>query len=310
MKRRKAGERTKDVVKALSRREISRREFLTLATAVGIGGSALFSGATPVLVGAGDIASRRSVADTTAKLLDNIPGTVFTVGDNAYDSGSLSEFANYYHPTWGRHKARTRPAPGNHEYHTVRASGYYDYFGGVAGDPRKGYYSYDLGNWHIVVLNSNFEEIGGCGSTSPQVEWLKSDLAANGDKIGLLAYFHHPLFSSGEHGNNSGVKPLWDVLYAARADVVISGHDHDYERFAPQNPGGKADSRGIRQFVVGTGGKKLRPFGKVKPNSQVRNADAFGVLKLTLHPTSYDWKFVPVTGKTFTDSGSARCQRA
>ena len=193
---------------------------------------------------------------------------------------------------------------GNHEYVTAGASGYFDYFGSAAGDPTKGYYSYNRGAWHIVVLNSMCENVGGCEDTSPMVTWLKNDLAANSANKCTLAYWHHPLFSSGEHGNNINMKPSWEVLYAANADLVINGHDHDYERFAPQRPNGTVDSaRGIREFVVGTGGYSLRPFDAIKPNSQVRSANTHGVLKVTLHASSYGWKFVPVAGKTFTDSG-------
>jgi len=151
------------------------------------------------------------------------------------------------------------------------------------------------------------EWVGGCGPTSPMLSWLKKDLAANSNKC-TLAYFHHPLFSSGYHGSTPKMRPSWDALYAANADVVLSGHDHDYERFAPQTPSGAADSaRGIREFVVGTGGRELRPFGTIKPNSEVHHAETFGVLKLTLHPNSYEWKFVPVAGKTFSDSGKSSC---
>jgi hypothetical protein len=266
--------------------------------------------ADPVLVGAGDIAGCDTTGDeATAKLLDGISGTVFTAGDNAYNSGTPTQFNNCYDPTWGRHKARTKPTPGNHEYLTAGASGYFGYFGSAAGDPSKGYYSYDLGEWHIVALNSMCEKVGGCGATSPMVSWLKQDLAANDDKACTLAYFHHPLFSSGsKHGNSPKMRPSWNALYAANAEVVLNGHDHDYERFAPQRPDGTLDnSRGIREFVVGTGGKSLRPFGTIKANSQVRNANTYGVLKLTLHPTSYEWKFVPEAGKTFTDSGVTTC---
>jgi hypothetical protein len=261
-----------------------------------------------VLVGAGDIAMCSNNNDeATAKLLDSIGGTVFTAGDNAYFSGTAAEFTNCYDPTWGRHKARTKPSVGNHEYGTAGASGYFGYFGATAGDPDKGYYSYNLGNWHIVALNSMCENVGGCERTSPMLTWLKQDLAANPKKC-TLAYFHHPLFSSGTHGNQTKMRPTWDVLYAANADVVINGHDHDYERFAPQRPDGTlARRKGIREFVVGTGGAELRPFASTEPNSQVRNADTYGVLKLTLNRGSYNWKFVPVAGDTFTDSGSRRC---
>ena len=263
----------------------------------------------PVFVGAGDIASCSSSGDeATAKLLDGIPGTVYALGDNVYESGTATEFANCYDPSWGRHKARTKPAVGNHEYNTAGASGYYNYFGAAAGDPSKGYYSYDLGAWHIVTLNSMCENVGGCGTSSTMVSWLKQDLAAHPTSC-TLAYWHHPVFSSGsEHGNDPKMIPSWDALYAAGADVVLSGHDHDYERFAPQTSGGVADpARGIREFVVGTGGKSHYAFGTIRANSQTRNSDTNGVLKLALHASSYDWRFVPEAGKTFSDSGSDSC---
>jgi len=262
-----------------------------------------------VLVGAGDIAGCDNLpgAEGTAKLLDAIPGTVFGAGDFAYPDGSPEHFAKCYEPTWGRHKARTRPALGNHDYHTKGASGYFQYFGKAAGDPGKGYYSYDLGAWHVVALNSNCSEIGGCGSGSAQERWLREDLAAHPASC-TLAYWHHPLFTSGRHGNDNEMKPIWQALYEGGAEIVINGHDHDYERFAPQDANGRADSaRGIREFVVGTGGKSLRPFETPVPNSEIRSSDAFGVIKLTLRPSGYDWKFVPVAGKTFTDSGSGVC---
>ncbi len=265
----------------------------------------------PVLVGAGDIASCDDLAGAaaTAKLIEKIPGTVFAAGDLAYPDGSDQQFADCYAPTWGRFKDRTRPAPGNHEYHRSGASGYARYFGALAGDPTKGYYSYDLGAWHILSLNSECEKVGGCDAASPQGQWLRQDLKQHSGRC-TLAYFHKPLFSSGaSHGNNPTMKPLWDALYASGADIVINGHDHHYERFAPQDPEGHADrQRGIREFVVGTGGKNThRILTLPQPNSEVRNADTFGVLKLTLHPRSYDWEFVPEAGKTFTDSGSGSC---
>lgn len=262
-----------------------------------------------VLVGAGDIARCDEKGDeATARLLGDIPGTIFTLGDNAYEYATRSDFAKCYAPSWGRYKARTMPAAGNHEYATPGAGPYFDYFGAVAGDPDKGYYSYNRGAWHIIVLNSNCQEVGGCEPGSLQEKWLRADLKANRSEC-TLAYFHTPRYSSGsEHGSSLAVRPFWKALYDYRADVVLSAHDHDYERFAPQTPHGKLDhSRGIRQFVVGTGGGKLEPFGAVEPNSQVRNANTWGVLKLTLYPKSYSWKFVPVAGKTFTDSGSDRC---
>ena len=263
--------------------------------------------ASVVMVGAGDIAHCSTTTDeATAKLLDGISGTVFTLGDNVYNSGTSAEFANCYNPTWGRHKARTKPSVGNHEYLTSGASGYFNYFGAAAGDPKKGYYSYDRGDWHVIVLNSNCSQVP-CAAGSAQDTWLRADLAAHPNKC-TLAYFHAPLYSSGQHGNSTSVRPFWEALYKANADVVLSGHDHNYERFAPQNPYGAFDSaRGIREFVVGTGGTYLRPFGTIKPNSVSRNATTHGVLKLTLNSGGYAWKFVPVAGKTFTDSGTASC---
>jgi hypothetical protein len=265
----------------------------------------------PVLVGAGDIASCDDLAgaEATAKLIDKIPGTVFAAGDLAYPDGSDEQFAKCYGPTWGRFKQRTRPAPGNHEYHKSGGSGYTRYFGAAAGDPGKAYYSYELGAWHVVVLNSECAEVGGCEANSPQAQWLARDLAEHRATC-TLAYFHKPLFSSGgKHGNAVEMKPLWDVLYHAGADVVINGHDHDYERFAPQDPEGRVDeAHGIREFVVGTGGKNShRTMGAAKPNSAARNDDTFGVLKLTLHASGYDWEFVPEAGKTFRDVGSGAC---
>ncbi len=262
----------------------------------------------PILVGAGDIAdcTDLSGAEATAKLLEQIPGTVMAVGDLAYPDGSKENLA-CYDKTWGRVKARTRPAPGNHEFHAAGARPYFAYFGAAAG-PKDGYYSYELGTWHILALNSECKDIGGCDAGSREVRWLRADLAAHPAAC-TLAYFHKPLFSSGSaHGNDPEMKPLWQALYDANAEVVVNGHDHNYERFAPQNPDGASDSaRGIREFVVGTGGKNHRPILLAKPNSESRNADAFGVLKLTLRSGGYDWQFIPEPGKVFQDAGSGKC---
>ena len=269
-------------------------------------------GSDPVLVGAGDIAScdDLSGAQATAALLEHIPGTIFADGDLAYPAGTDQQFRDCYDPTWGRFRDRTRPAPGNHEYNSAGASGYTHYWGAVAGDPKKDYYSYDLGAWHIIVLNSECEAVGGCDAESPQGQWLRRDLAEHSVPC-TLAYFHKPLFSAGKaHGYDPQMKPLWQMLYAGGADIVIGGHDHHYERFAPQDPDGKPDpAHGIREFVAGTGGKSShRSLGPPVANSEVRNADTYGVLKLTLHPRSYDWEFVPQAGKIFTDSGSDVCR--
>jgi acid phosphatase type 7 len=265
-----------------------------------------------VIVAAGDIADCLSEGDeATAELLEGIGHTtILTLGDNAYPDGSVEDFAECYDPTWGRFQDRTKPSPGNHDYDTEEAEGYFDYFGKAAGNPAEGYYSFDLWAWHLVALNSNCEEVGGCDAPSPQVRWLKADLAANEDKSCTLAYMHHPRFSSGEkHGNTYYVKPLWETLYEARADVVLSGHEHNYERFAPQNPSGRGDpERGIRQFVVGTGGGKDHyPILDPITNSEVHNDDTYGVLRVRLHPKGYGWRFVPVGRARFTDFGSARC---
>ena len=259
----------------------------------------------PVLVGAGDIAHCSSNGDeVTASLLDSIDGTVFTTGDNVYPDGTSEEFANCYDPSWGRHKSRTRPSPGNHDYHTADAAGYFGYFGAMAGEPGKGYYSYDLGAWHIIALNSNIPVEAG----SAQEQWLRADLTAHPVAC-TLAYWHHPRFSSGTvHGSNPSLQPLWQALYDYGADVVLVGHEHNYERFAPQDPSGMADAaRGIRQFVIGTGGRSHYSFGTPIANSEVRNDDTYGVLKLTLHPTGYTWEFIPEAGQTFRDSGDASC---
>jgi len=259
----------------------------------------------PVLVGAGDIAEcPKGGAAATAKLLDQIDGTVFTAGDNAYETGKLAQFLRCYDRTWGRQKARTRPSPGNHDYMAPEAAPYFAYFGENAGPLGLGHYSYNLGAWHIISLNSNID----AGPQSKQVQWLRTDLEANPSTC-TLAYWHHPIFSSGFHGSDPPkMKDVWRILYESKADVVVNGHDHDYERFALQNPEGQADpGRGIREFVVGTGGAIQRDFRNIHPNSEVFNTTTWGVLKLTLHSASYDWEFVPVAGKTFRDAGSARC---
>lgn len=264
----------------------------------------------PVTVlAAGDIAYCDSDGDEqTAALLAAEEGTVLTLGDNAYDDGSDADFANCYEPSWGQEKERTYPSAGNHEYNTSGADGYFTYFGERAGDPNRGYYSFDLGAWHLVALNSNCDEVGGCHPGSLQEEWLRRDLEENSATC-TLAFFHHPRFSSGSgHGSDPQVQPLWEALYDARAEIVLSGHDHNYERFAPQTPTGEVDEeRGIRQFVVGTGGKSLRDLGELAANSEVFDSSTYGLLKLTLKDGSYEWEFLSAGVGTFTDSGSARC---
>jgi hypothetical protein len=270
---------------------------------------------TVTLVGAGDIAGCNNTrgrikfkADSkTARLVGKIPGTVFTLGDNAYPQGTREQFRDCYDPTWGKYKKRTRPSVGDHEYHTPGAKPYFNYFRWRAGRPT-GYYSYDRGAWHIVVLNSNCEEVGGCGKRSAQGRWLRRDLAQNPTKC-TLAYFHHPLYASGRGEDIPQVKPFWTELYNQHAEVILSGDAHRYERFARITPSGERSSaRGIRQFIVGTGGAPgERQQGPDEPRVQAKKVGAPGVLKLELGSGFYHWKFVPVEGRNYTDSGSARC---
>jgi hypothetical protein len=266
--------------------------------------------AAPVVLAAGDIAACDTFGDeATAAVLDRLGGTVVTVGDHVYEYATASDFTNCYDPTWGRHKARTKPVVGDHEYIQSPAVPYFDYFGAAAGDPAKGYYSFDVGSWHVVALNANCSKLpGGCGAGSPAEQWLRSDLAANQAACTLLV-MHAPRFSSGSiHGNQSSMFYFWQAAYDHGAELVLSASEHVYERFAPQTPSGTADAaRGVRQITVGTGGRSHYNFGTIKPNSEVRNNDAFGVLRLTLRSGAYDWQFVPEAGKTFADSGTTSC---
>jgi calcineurin-like phosphoesterase family protein len=272
---------------------------------------------TFILVGAGDIASCKDPEGSraTAKLIEQIPGTVFAAGDLAYEKGTPTEFKNCYDPTWGRFRDRTKPALGNHEYVDHVAAGYFQYWGAQAGPTGKGYYSYDRGDWHIVVLNTNcsIRAMGGCAKGSPQETWLRADLTDHPNAC-ILGYGHHALFSSGlfkSHALHPQLRPLWQDLYEAHADLVLAGHEHSYERFAPQDPEGKTDpEHGIREIVVGTGGRSHAPLGFATPNSEVRNWETYGVLKLTLAPGKYDWEFIPEEGKPFHDSGSGICHNA
>jgi acid phosphatase type 7 len=231
---------------------------------------------------------------------------VLVLGDIQYEDGAYSKFLASYDPSWGRVRSITKPVPGNHEYRRNGAAGYYRYFRAAAGDPAKGYYSFDLRGWHLVALNSNCSAVGGCGTGSPQERWLRADLAAH-RAFCTLAYWHHPRFSSGLHGSDSTYRAFWQVLHDANADVVLVGHDHGYERFAPQDASGALDrARGIRQFVVGTGGKSLRLFRNVRANSEARDVSSFGVLELKLGLAAYGWRFRPAVG-SYKDSGSAGC---
>jgi hypothetical protein len=266
--------------------------------------------APAVLIGAGDISSCDSKDDSrTVAVLRRHPGTVFTLGDNAYPNGTRRDFARCYDPTWGAVKTRTRPVVGNHEYHTDAAAAYFDYFGAAAGPRGKGYYSYDAGEWHVVVLNSNCTTVsGGCRQGSAQQRWLRADLARSAKNC-TVAMMHAPLFTSAAtHPPATETRPLVQTLYDAGVEVLLAGHNHVYERFAPQTPRGRRDpAHGIREIVVGTGGAALYPFGATAPNSEVRQNDTFGVLRLTLRPGAYRWDFLPVGGGDFKDSGTGSC---
>ncbi len=287
------------------------------------------SGASPVVVAVGDIACgtdstgaacKEWYTSEAARLLN--PTAVLVLGDTQYEQGQLSNYngsssfcqsnpPRCYNGTWGRLKNITYPAVGNHEYLTANASGYFDYFNGVgvqtgrAGDRSKGYYAFTIGNWRLYALNSNCSSAGGCASGSPQEKWLRADLVAN-PKQCVLAYYHHPLHSSGGRAT-SAVAPLFQALYDYKAELILAGHEHNYERFAPQNAQGGATAAGIQEIIVGTGGRNFTQFVTVAPNSLVRNASSFGVLKLTLNTSSYSWEFVPAQGYTFHDSGTANC---
>ena len=272
--------------------------------------------ADPTLVAAGDIATCNNTGDeATAALVNSMPGTVLPLGDLAYQDGSKTDFDNCYAPTWGRFKDRSRPATGNHEYIQKGAGPYFDYWGPAAGDRTKGYYSFDVGSWHLIALNSTCGAAGGCARGTPMEQWLKDDLAATKAHC-ILAYWHHPRFFT--PSRQAGVakidtldrkmSPFWADLQAAGADIVLSGHRHVYERFVRQDAEGNADPKGMRQFVVGTGGGPHDHFeGPTAPNSEIRQQDTYGVLQLTLHPDSYDWKFMSTAGDPFTDSGSDTC---
>jgi chitodextrinase len=255
--------------------------------------------------GAGTLVACHQLATSNILFASDLAG-VLPLGDNQYEDATQWKFMQSYDPSWGRLNALAHPVPGNHEYLTQGAAGYFAYFGGIAGDPTKGYYSFDMGAWHIIALNSECAKIGGCGAGSPETQWLQNDLAAHPAAC-TLAYWHRPRFGSGTQGSDDSFATWWFNLYNAGVDIVLNGHDHDYERFAPQDPNQVADPNGIREFVVGTGGEEHTSFRAATPNSEVFNSNTFGVLKLTLHPSSYDWQFVPDSGGTFTDSGSGTC---
>ncbi len=261
------------------------------------------------LIGAGDVAvCGEDVDEKTAAVLGQYPdAAIFIAGDVAYEDGKMIEYQNCYGPSWGQYQDRTHPSPGNHDYRTSKAAPYFTFFGPAAGEIGEGYYSYDLGDWHIVALNSNCNKVA-CGIGSMQEQWLRADLAAHASQQCTLAYWHHPRWSSGPAGNTGAVSPFWRALQEYGADVVVNGHDHSYERFAPQDADGNATAEGIREFVVGTGGAYLRDYNKPPlPNSEVRNDDTHGVIKFTLYPDHYTWEFLSVEGSGFTDAGSGTC---
>ncbi len=245
-------------------------------------------------------------AEATAGLLDRLPGAILALGDLAYWNGTAKEFRDCYGPTWGRHKKRTWPVPGNHEYQSKGAAPYFAYWGPRAGQPGRGYYSFDHGAWHIIALNSNLEATAG----SAQERWLRADLAASGVRC-ILAFWHSPVFSSGKYGDSPEMLAAYRALYEAGASVVLAAHSHNYERLGPMDPDGQADpERGIRNFVVGTGGAHLRPSDRPpRPNSEVLDGGSWGLLELTLYDDRYDWRFVPVKGHKLQDSGNAACVR-
>jgi len=284
-----------------------------LLTTSALGGTAPGAGAAlagprsvPTIVAAGDIACDGAPCDPqtrTAQLIDDLnPTAVLTLGDNQYSNGELSEYQASYDPTWGRFLAMTHPSPGNHDYHTADADGYFTYFGRRAHRKAGGYYSYNIGAWHLLALNS------GPGSISDaELQWVSEDLAAD-DHLCELAYWHHPRWSSGtNHGSDEDMGALWDTLYKAGMDVVLNGHEHNYERFALLDPLGHRDPEGgIREFVAGTGGASHYPLGDPITGSQKQIDSSFGVLRMALHPKRYEWAFIAVNGSTL-DSGSKPC---
>ena len=263
---------------------------------------------------AGDIAqcynrpASESIAARTAALVRSDDTFVLTLGDNAYQNGTPEEFANCFDPTWGAFKERIRPAYGNHDSYTPGGAGYFGYFGAQAGPDRRGYYSFDYGGWHFIVLNSISDDFS---AESPQYKWLVADLANSRNTQCTVAVWHYPYYNSGEkYGGYWPIKLFYEALYNGGVEMLLSGHDHLYERFAPQNADGVADAaRGVRQFVVGTGGHELNKFGTPMANSEVRIEGTWGILRLTLGDGSYSWQFIPLGGGPALDSGRDVCHR-
>lgn len=256
---------------------------------------------------AADSGAARTAALIGAGIAADPTAMVLALGDTTYPVGLPAEFADCYAPTWGQFKSRTLPAPGNHEYYTTGAPGYFGYFGAAAGPAQRGYYSTEVGTWHVISLNSNLK----APAADAQLAWLADDLATlrrRDSSACVLAFWHHPLYSSGGHSNNPHMRAIWEALMAARADLVLAAHDHDYERFAPQDAAGNADpAGGIRSFVVGNGGARLTPFTATKANSQAQDNSVHGVIKLVLKARGYEWAFLPVDGSAPRDAGHAGC---
>ncbi len=269
------------------------------------------SASSPTLLAVGDIATCGNLgafitAGIIQKELKKIPNSKLAIlGDIAYERGTDAEF-KCYDAAYGQFKDITYPSPGNHEYYTPNATGYYKYFGTRAGDPKRGYYTYKLGNWRIYALNSNCNYIGGCDANSPQVKWLKQTLLQNPSQCSL-AYWHHPRFSSGRHGNTSFMQDIWATVAKAGVEVVLAGHDHTYERFAPLDSSGNPNPKGTQAFVIGTGGRSLYAFINPHPHSQVKQNSSLGVSKFGLEPNGYSWEFLAADGSDFKDSGNGKC---
>lgn len=261
----------------------------------------VFPAGATVLLAVGDVGTCQDTNDdAVAALAARLPGAIALLGDVVYPDGGLADYEKCFDPAWGALRPRIHPAQGNHDFESADTSGYYDYFGAAAGNPGDGWYSYDLGSWHVIALNSDCPSVGGCGDGSAQLAWLQADLRAHPAAC-TLAYWHHPRYSSGEFANDARTDPFWQALAAAGADLVLSGHDHDYERLGPVD--------GIRSFVVGTGGHSLIPFGHPPgPQTEVRADDSYGLLALELGSGSYRWQFTPIPGDVFVDAGTAACR--
>jgi hypothetical protein len=307
-----SGKRSVNLMLSAPAGSIGSRESVTNSRPVGV-----YSASWPALGAAGEVGDCSSPWDSqTATRLDNGGasgprdiGTIAALGDLAYENGSLDDFNTCYQSSWGTLRSLTKPTPGDLEYQTTGAAGYFGYWGRRAGSPARSWYSYDIGSWHIISLNSNCRFVGGCQAGSPQERWLRKDLAAHKTRC-TLAYWHHPRFSGGQVTNDDEMQPFWQALYDYKADVVLSAHAHNYQRFAPQSPTGVADPpRGIREFVVGTGGHHvLQPVAAIANTEAMHDSD-WGVLVLTLRDTGYDWSFFPVVGSPglFHDLGSEDC---